>query len=231
MYHSGLGMLLMNSERHVEAIASHREVIRLSPDNYVGYHNLGASLMLMGRLDEAEEQFQRSLEVRPTALAYRNLGYLGLMRQSYDEAIVALQRAISLGPDDWWSWRWLAHAQHWRGENLRARESWERVVELLESRLALNPTNQDALCGAAEALVALGETEAGVRNLDFLGSLDLNRAYNLYWMGRIYEMLGSRRAAMQYVTLALERGFNAATVANDPWLIQLRADPAYRGPR
>jgi len=231
VYHAALGMLLMNSERHEEAIESHREVIRLSPDNYVGYHNLGASLMLMNRLDEAEEQFQRSLEVRPTALVYRNLGYLGLMRQRYDQAIVALQRAISLGPDDWWSWRWLAHAHHWRGESSQARESWQRVVELLEARLAFNPTNQDALCGMAEALVALGDTEAGLRHLDFLASLEFNRAYNLFWTGRIYEMLGSRRAALQYVTQALERGFNANTVANDPWLTQLRADPAYEGPR
>jgi serine/threonine-protein kinase len=230
IFHAALGMLLMNSERHEEAIESHREVIRLSPDNYVGYHNLGASLMLMNRLDEAEEEFQRSLEVRPTALVYRNLGYLGLMRKRYDQAIFALQRAISLSPDDWWSWRWLAQAHHWRGEISQAGEAWQRVVELLGARLAFNPTNQDALCGMAEALVALGETEAGIRHLDFLASLGFNRAYNLFWTARIYEMLGSRRAAIQYVTQALDRGYDANTVASDPWLTQLRADPAYEGP-
>ena len=231
VYHAALGALYMNTERHAEAIDVHREVIRLSPDNYVGYNNLGASLMLTNQMDAAYEQFNRSIDARPTAIAYRNLGYLNLLQRRYDDSIVALRRAISFGPEDWWSWRWLAHAHHWRGDDAEALESWQRVVDLLEFRLEFNPTSQDMLCGMAEALVALGETDAGLRHLDFLASLDFNRVYNLYWTGRIYEMLGSRRAALQYIEQALSRGFDANAVASDPWLAQLRNDSDYRGPR
>jgi serine/threonine-protein kinase len=221
----------MNIERNQDAIELHREVIRLSPDSYIGYSNMGASLMLMHRLDEAEEQLRRSIAVRPTSLAYRNLGYLGLLRQRYDDAVVSLREAIQYGPEDWVNWRWLAHAYHWRGERSEERDAWQRVVELLRHRLDLNPTNQDMLCSMAEALIGLGDTENGLRHLDRLTSHPIIKAYDLYWTGRAYEMAGRRKEAVQYITQALARGFDSHTVAGDPWLRALRADPAYHGPR
>jgi eukaryotic-like serine/threonine-protein kinase len=231
IYHAGLGMLYMNTDRHAEAMAVHRDVIRLSPDNYVGYSNLGASLMLTNRLGEAEEQLRRSLQMRPTSLAYRNLGYHGLLRQRHDDAVAALREAIRYGPEDWWSWRWLANAHHWRGEQSAARDAWQRVVDLLKLRLDFNPTNQDMLCGMAEASVALGDTIGGQRYLNSLSSRPIIKSYNLYWTGRVYEMLGRREEALQLITQALERGFDSHTVAADPWLRALRTDARYHGPQ
>ncbi len=231
IYPEALGEFYMNIERHQDAIELHREVIRLSPDSYIGYSNMGASLMMLHRLDEAEEQLRRSIAVRPTSLAYRNLGYLGLLRQRYDDAVVPLREAIRYGPEDWVSWRWLAHAYHWRGERSEERDAWQRVVDLLRSRLVLNPTNQDMLCNMAEALIGLGDTENGVRHLNRLTSHPIIKAYDLYWTGRAYEMAGRRKEAVQYITQALARGFDSHTVAGDPWLRALRADPAYHGPR
>jgi serine/threonine-protein kinase len=231
IYPAALGQFYMNIERNRDAIELHREVIRLSPDNYIGYSNMGASLMLMNRLDEAEAQLRRSIAVRPTSLAYRNLGYLGLLRQRHDDAVVALREAIRYGPEDWWSWRWLAHAYHWRGERSEERDAWQRVVDLLRFRLDLNPTNQDMPCSMAEALIGLGDTANGLRHLNRLTSHPIIKAYNLYWTGRAYEMAGRRKEAVQYITQALARGFDSHTVAGDPWLRALRADPAYHGPR
>ena len=231
IYPAALAQMYMDIERNQDAIALHREVIRLSPDNYVGYNNMGASLMLMHRLDEAEEQLRRSIAVRPTSLAYRNLGYVGLLRQRHDDAVVALREAIRYGPEDWWNWRWLAHAYHWRGEKSEERDAWQRVVDLLRFRLDLNPTNQDMLCGMAEALIGLGDTANGLRHLNRLTSRPIVKGYDLYWTGRAYEMAGRRKEAVQYITQALARGFNSHTVAGDPWLRALRADAAYHGPR
>ena len=231
IYPAALGQLYMNIERNQDAIELHREVIRLSPDNYIGYSNMGASLMLMHRLDEAEAQLRRSIAVRPTSLAYRNLGYLGLLRQRHDDAVVALREAIRYGPEDWWSWRWLAHAYHWSGEKSQEREAWQRVVDLLRYRLDFNPTNQDMQCSMAEALIGLGDTANGLRHLNRLTSRPIIKAYDLYWIGRAYEMAGRRKEAVQYISQALALGFDSHTVAGDPWLRALRADPAYNGPR
>jgi len=231
IYPEALGEFYMNIERNQDAIELHREVIRLSPDNYIGYSNMGASLMLMHRLDEAEEQLRRSIAVRPSSMAYRNLGYLGLLRQRYDDAVVALREAIRYGPEDWVSWRWLAHAYHWRGERSEERDAWQRVVDLLRFRLHLNPTNQDMLCSMAEALIGLGDTANGLQHLNRLTSQAIIKPYDLYWTGRAYEMAGRRKEAVQYITQAIALGFDSHTVAGDPWLRALRADPAYHGPR
>jgi len=231
VYYADLGMMYTNAERHEEAIPWHREVIRLSPDNPRGYNDLGASLMFLNRLEEAEGLFRQSIAAQPTFFAYRNLGFLYLRAGRYDEAVPNLENGIEFRDGDWWTWRWLAHAQHWRGEREGEREAWARVVELTRLRLEVNPTDEDVLCGLSEALVVLGDLDLAQAHLNLLASLELKRSYNLYWTGRIFEMMGSRQVALQYVRRALDMGFDTVTVRDDPWLENLREDPDYRGPR
>jgi len=102
---------------------------------------------------------------------------------------------------------------------------------LLRFRLDLNPTNQDMLCSMAEALIGIGDTANGLRHLNRLTSQPIIKVYDLYWIGRAYEMAGRRKEAVQYINRALARGFDSHTVAGDPWLLALRTDPAYHGPR
>jgi len=228
LYRSELGIMYANFERHEEAIEQHRAVIRLSPENYLGYVDLGTSLMALNRVAEAEAQFQESIRRRPNTLAYRNLGYLYLRDQRFSEAVEALQSSIELEPEDWWSWRWLAHAQHWRGQEDEARQAWRRVVSLAEPRFSVNRNDQDLLCGLAEAHVALGDERTGRLYLDRLTALSPTTPYNVYWAGRIYEMLGSRDAALELVQRALDRGFDPVTVQQDQWLSNLRQDPRFQ---
>ena len=230
VYYADLGMMYTNAEHHEEASRWHREVIRLSPDNPRGYNDLGASQMFLNHLDEAEGLFHQSIAAQPTFFAFRNLGFLHLRDRRYDEAVGYLESGIEFRDGDWWTWRWLAHAQHWQGEPEKAREAWQRVVELAQPRLDVNPTDRDVLCGLAEALVALGDVEGAQTHLNLLASLELKRGYNLYWTGRVFEMMGSRQVALQYIHRALESDFDSVTVQNDPWLDDLRADPGYQGP-
>jgi serine/threonine-protein kinase len=228
LYRSELGIMYANFERHEEAIEQHREVIRLSPENYLGYVDLGTSQMALNRVEEAKAQFQESIRKRPNTLAYRNLGYLNLRTQRFSEAVEALESSNELDGEDWWTWRWLAHAQHWRGQEAEARRAWLRLISLAEPRISVNRNDQDLLCGLAEAHVALGDEQAGRQYLDRLMALSPTTPYNIYWAGRIYEVLGSRDAALELVLRALDSGFDPVAVQQDRWLSDLRQDSRFQ---
>jgi len=220
--------MFMIQEQHEEAREQFEEVIRLSPDNYFGYNDLGATLMRLNRDREADSLFRLSLDLQPNPYAYRNLGYLDMRLQRFESAAASLERGIAFDPGDWWTWRWLAYSRYWSGGVEAAREAWERLVSLAQPRLEVNPENHDVLCALAEAYVALGETERGRTYLDNLMTLSPPEPYNVYCAGRTLEILGSRDAAMELILRALEDGFDQVLAANDPWISDLRSDPRFQ---
>jgi serine/threonine-protein kinase len=227
IYYSDLGLTYTMFERHEEALAQQREVIRLSPENFLGYNDLGASLMALNRVEEAEASFRRSIDIQPNSFAYRNLGYLRLRDRRYDGAVDVLHDGTAYDPGDWWTWRWLANAEHWLGHEAEASAAWTQVIALAEPGLEVNSSDRDLLCGLAEAHVALGEVEAGRRYLDRLAVFPPIKTYNLYWTGRVYEMLGNRDVALELIFRALDQGFDTVTAHNDPWIADLRGDPRF----
>ena len=227
LYHSELGLMYHYAARYEEAMRQHREVIRLSPNNYRGYNDLGAAQLRLDLVDEAAVSFRASIERRPNSIAYRNLGQLHIRRGRFADAVPLLSEGLQLDGQDWWSWRWLGHALHWQADTTEAQDAWRQVIALVPPRLQVNPTDQDLLCGLAEAHIALGEREEGRRYLDRLTALTATTSYNTYYAGRLYEMLGSRDAALLYVQRARQQGYDPVWIENDPWLADLRLDPRY----
>lgn len=222
-----LGLMLSYAERHSEAIALFERVIALAPDNYRGYNMLGFAHLLSDRLEEAEAALLESLATRENFLAYRNLALLRLREAEYSQALDATDRALAIMPLDWWAWRWRAHSLHWMGEPSGARVAWERVAQLTEERLSVNPNEADALSGRAESLIQLGSIEEGREHLDRLMVLGETTGYNTLHVGRILEMLGSRAAAVQQIRRAEAMGVATAVIESDPWLSDLIRDPLY----
>jgi len=226
-----LAIFLAYRGRLEEAKAQFSEIQRLTPDNYLAYNGLGFVAMQQNRPDSALAYFRRSNELWPNPIAYRNLGYLYNRENRYAEAIDVLDKGIALQENDLPAWRWMAHALYWIGERERARDAWKRVIDISGARLAVNPGDEDALVGVAEAHVRLGDLDQA--------RLDLDRAllrpdrwnYFHFYVARIYEALGNRASAIEHLREAFEAGFDPVTVDRDPWLEGLITDPSYVGLR
>ncbi len=80
---TNLGVALFADGEYENAIARHRDAIRLRPDYSEAYHNLASALMYLERAPEAETQYRQALELAPDAWA----SHLGLA-----EALVAQDR-------------------------------------------------------------------------------------------------------------------------------------------
>lgn len=87
-------------------------------------------------LDEALEQAhnlaQQALHLEESADAYGLLGYIYLLRQQYDLASHALERAIALNPNDWDSLAILASVMLYTGRH-------DEAIQTFETTLRFNP--------------------------------------------------------------------------------------------
>lgn len=226
-YYDDLGIMLAYAGRHVEAGELFERVGRLVPDNHLADIYLAFTKLEQDEVAEAERFYRRSIEKQPDAIAYRNLGHLFFRERQFDQAIAELEQGLELSDQDWWTWRWLGHAQYWSGDEAEARVAWERVRTLVEPLLEVNPRDVDLLGGLAEANLLLGDREAARNYLDRLVAMPPKWNYITFYTGRIYEILGNRETALTYVERALANHYDPITVERDPWLSDLVADPRY----
>ena len=207
-----------------EAREQYERIRTLTPDNYLAYNGLGFLLMIQGDGDGAARYFRQSLERRPNPIAYRNLGYLHNRAGRWSEAIEALESALAINEADWYSWRWLGHARHWNGEFELARAAWQQAVDVVSAFVDVNRDDVDLRLGLAEVLVLLGDLDEGRRHLGLALLREMPWNYHPYFAGRLFEILGQRELALDYLRQAYERGFDPLMFETDPWLADLRSD-------
>ncbi len=227
LYREEPGISLIYLDRHEEAAAYFDWMIRLSPDNYRGYSNLGFSRLQLGDKAEAERLFRRSLELRPNVVAYRNLGYLYLREGDSDRALTEFESALALNPDDWRALNWKGQTLLLRGDQAEGERTIRAAIAILSEVLEVTPDQSDLLASMAGMQAFLGDEAAARRYLNQLATLPQGWNYVSHWTGRAYELIGERDRALELIGRALGNGYNPSIVAEDDWLTELRTDPRY----
>lgn len=224
-----LGSFYAARSRWAEAEPAYRRVIELTPDNTRGYNNLGVAYFRLRRDDDAAKMWERSLAIRPTFSAASNLGTYYFTRGRYTDAARAFERAVALSPNDVRVWRNLAAALYWAdGERPKARPAFERVVRLANDELKVNPRQPALLAALADAYSMLGlrtEALAAAAAVERLGVPDGESAFML---SGVYEQLGDRAMALEWLKQALARGYGRDVVERSPSTAELRKDPRYQ---
>jgi tetratricopeptide (TPR) repeat protein len=158
MAHTHLGLLLMETGRHDEAMTHLQKAQALHPRQADAHSNLGLLFMDMGRTSEASEQLLKALALDPDhADAHNNLGALLAHDGRLDEAMRHLRQALALHPE---------HAEiHYNLGDLLARGGrTDEAVAHYQKALALHPGYADAHNNLGLLLAQLGNpTEAMAR--------------------------------------------------------------------
>ncbi|CAD5937982.1 tetratricopeptide repeat protein [Planktothrix agardhii] len=82
-----------------EAITKYRRAIKLSPNSFILYQNLGDTLAQKGLLEEAVLELKKAIELNPrSALSHCYLGEVAIKQKLFDEAIFYFDRAIEIQP-------------------------------------------------------------------------------------------------------------------------------------
>ena len=96
-----LGMVRLRQGKYAQAITVLSEAVAGEPDNALAHFNLGAALMFVGKLDEAESALSRAYAIKGAEMpgAQLLLGQLYHQKQDYQKAIDAFTKYLRDLPD------------------------------------------------------------------------------------------------------------------------------------
>jgi serine/threonine-protein kinase len=226
--YNDLGAFYYRSSRYVDAAAQFRRVIELTPDNARGYSSLGAMYLLLKRYDESKAMLERSVAIKPNQAAYTNLGYLYFYKEQYSQAAAYFERAVQMNGRDSLLWHNLASAYQWSNQREKARTAFERTAELAEEQRRVNPNRPSVLMDLADCYSMLDQPERSRSLLQQALGLAPNDVPIMFNAGVVYEQLGDREQALQWIGKAIRGGYSRDLIDKAPSLANLRADPRYR---
>jgi tetratricopeptide (TPR) repeat protein len=122
--------------RNSESLWTH--TLGCTSDNSIAHMNLGVTLTLQGRLDEAIEHLQKALQINPgDAEAHDNLGGALFQKGNVDEAMAHYQKAIQLKPD-------YAEAHYNLANMLAQKDQFAEAIAHYQKAIQLNPDFAEA---------------------------------------------------------------------------------------
>ena len=95
-----LGAIFGQTGRNLEAIDANQMAIKLSPNDVETYNNLGNSLRVVGKLDEAEKNYKKAISLKPDfSIAHSNLGVTFQDQMKFEDAYNSFINALELNPN------------------------------------------------------------------------------------------------------------------------------------
>jgi serine/threonine protein kinase/tetratricopeptide (TPR) repeat protein len=226
--HNDFGGFYYRLGRYAEAEKEFRTVVELTPDNARGYSNLGAMAYSQKRYDDAAKMYEKSVAIRPTESAYSNLGTLYYTMGQYAEAARYFEHAIQMnGQESQW-WHNLAAAYQLSAEPQKARTAFQRTAELGEEQRRVNPHDPVLMIRLADAYSNLEQAQRARELLQQALALAPDDVENMFQASAIYERLGDRKLALQWIAKAIKGGYSRDLIEKEPTLAQLRLDPRYK---
>ena len=137
-----------------------RKTIAQNPGCWMAYNNLGVLEFQKDRIDDAIDNYERSLRVHSDyPEAHYNLGSALLQKGKIDEAIKQCQKALELQPNE-------PDAHVVLGNAFMAKQDPDRAISQYEQAVTLRPEDSNAHYNLGIALQAKGETERAAREFE-----------------------------------------------------------------
>lgn len=227
--HRLLAFFYFRHDRFDEAAREFRQVIRLTPDSAAAYSNLGMTLSSSEHLPEAEQAYQKSLQLGPTFATWSNVGNLYLRQERYAEAAVAYQKALEFDPSQHRVWGNLAVAySRTPGQQSQTTDAYRRAAELCKVILKANPNDAHTLANLASYEAFTGERADPLEKVQQALALAPKDSAVLYNAAETYEYLGFREQALLWLGKLLDLGYPVRDIERSRALEGLRKDSRYK---
>ncbi len=223
-----LGAHYLDGGKWSEACNQFRHTVELVPDNPRAHNNLGLAYRGQGKLDDAAAEFQKAIDLEPTFIHYRNLGMVLADAGRYPEAKRALGRSIELRPNQYRAWGLLAAVYANDGADAATiRDTYLKAIALATDLLKQTPRDDYLLADVGSYYAAVGQEKQSLPLLAQAAALAPDNPEVLYQVAVGYEMLHHRDEALRWLAKGRSSGYPSATIARNPLLAALRADPRY----
>ena len=223
-----LGEYYLDNGRWAQAGEQYRRAIELMPDNPRPHNNLGLVYQGMGKLEESAAAFQKAIDLEPTFIRFRNLGMVLAEAGKYEEAARMLERSIEMRPDHYRAWGLLASVyldQHVDPAKVKA--TFQKAIALASGLRKETPRDEHLLADVGGYYAAIGMEKEGLPLLAQAAALAPDVPQVLYQVAIGYEQLHHRDEALRWLARAKASGYPSESIARNPQLLALRADPRY----
>ncbi len=178
-----LANLLLESSDPEKAEEIYREGMSRSPDDTIMRYNLGLALIRQNKLDEAELEFNRLVEMFPSdPLAVRALAYLGqiaFLKNRPEQAVQYYRRAIGLAPDE-------ARYHYNLGVVLLRMRDNQGALEAFDNALKAGGSDADVFQNLALAYERLNEPTLAAKALERALLINPQSVEGLFQLGDLY---------------------------------------------
>ncbi len=222
------GFFYYSHANYEQAEKMFRKASELAPGNNKVLENLGAMYLLEGRYQDAINVLQRSIGLRPTPIAYGNLGAAYFYLHKFPESVAALQKATESDSQNYIAWGDLGDALYWnRGHRTESRDVYRKAIELARESIRVNPKDSGALSCVASYSAMLGERDTAVTALHQALAASPNDPDVLFRAAVVYNQFGRRDETLEWLRRATEAGFSRSTIRDTPDFSQLQQDQAF----
>jgi tetratricopeptide (TPR) repeat protein len=185
------------------------QAVRVTPNNYLAYNNLGTHAADLGHLEQAIAYYRESLAIRPDyEEANNNLGSALNRLGRPAEAIPCLEAALRKKPD-------LIEAHNNLGNALGDLGRTDEAIAHYEFVLARQPAHVEAMNNLGVALAAKGRTTAAIAQLQAVLRLEPKHASAHSNLGNVHALLGRLSEAVREYRAALEINPDDARTLNN----------------
>ncbi len=147
-----LGVLSWRQSRmYSDMVTFYRTTLARNPDSWMGHQNLGVTLLGLGHIPEARQEYEASLRIKPNnALAEYDLGNVFYMQAQLPAAGEHYRRALALEPDYVKAHYALGRVLFWSGHPAEAVAHYREAIRL-------DPTLPKVRGDLGHALIAQGQ--------------------------------------------------------------------------
>ena len=226
--YSALGHFFYRRGDYFAAAEQYRAILGLDENNERGLLGLSASLMLAGEFGAAAPIFARSIDIRPDATTYNNLGLMNYYLGRHDEAIEAINSGLALVPNDHLMWSSLGDILSDAGLSADARTAYLRAKELVDIQLGVNPNDPAMLMDVAWIHAQLGDEQAARKNIAKAIEMSPDDPYTSYIEALILVRYDEPDAALDSLEKAVADGYSTTILSAEPLLATLRNHPRFK---
>ena len=206
----------------VEADREHKRAIALNPKYAFAHHLDSATVVLLGRNNEAIAAETRAVDLEPfTAIFNASLGWWFYLAHRNEEAIAQSLRTIEIAPNHFFAY-WVL------GLAYGLAEKYDDAIAVLTKGLSLTSA-QHIKADLARIYAQSGRREEALAGLSELRQEAKQQYVSAVNLAKIYLGLGDMEKVYEQLEQAFaERAVKLPWFMLDPMLDQLRAEPRFR---
>ena len=219
---------LFRRGRYEDAIEQWTAALRMAPDHYSVLVNLGSAFSEIGKMAEAIDLYQRAIDIKPSYMAYTNLGTANSRAERHEDAVGAYLKALEYDDSDWLVWGNLAIVYSWmNGMDAKTVETFEHAIELAEAAREENPREPYVHSDLGLYYAKLGQADLALQRARTAVSLAPDSGEILSAAAEAHELVGERDKAVELVRKSLNLGYPIRNYQINPEFDSLLAETQF----